>query len=323
MERVKKPKTNIRLFVEQQIAELRAKLTGKKVLLAFSGGVDSAVVAGLIHKACPEALTCVYINTGLMRKGESDEIDRVFRKGLGMNIVMVDAGEQFLGALKDVVDPERKRKIIGEQFIRAFEAEAKKIGKVNFLAQGTILADVQESGIGGKLVKSHHNVGGLPSVVDFEEIIEPLKTLYKDDVRRVGLALGLPKPVVFRQPFPGPGLGVRVIGALTREKLDILREVDFIYRDEISKGGWADKIWQYFAVLTNAQTVGMRDGERVFYNTVALRAVHSVDARTADWVRIPYKILEKASKRITTEVNQVTRVVYDITTKPPSTIEWE
>lgn len=314
---------NVKEFVKTKVEELQKKLEGKKVLCAFSGGVDSAVTAALIHKAAPDSLICVFIDHGLIRKGEVDEIDRVFRKQLGMNLTIVDASKRFLSALKYVTDPERKRKIIGEEFIRSFEAQAKKIGKVHFLAQGTIKTDVTESGVGSKLIKSHHNVGGLPGVIDFEEIIEPLRTLYKDEVRAVGLELGLPKEVVFRQPFPGPGLGIRVIGAITREKLDIVRDADYIFREEIAKAGLSNDIWQYFAILTDTRSVGMRNDARVYNHTIALRAVKSIDAREADWARIPLDILAAVSKRITDEIELVTKVVYDITSKPPSTIEWE
>ncbi len=312
-------------FVSNQLAELREQLKGKKVLLALSGGVDSSVCAALIHKACPEALTCVFVDTGLMRKGEPEEVQEVFEKKFGVNLVMVRAEERFLAKLKGVTDPEKKRKIIGEEFIRVFEDEAKKIGKVDYLAQGTIYPDIIESGDqkGKGLVKSHHNVGGLPSVVDFDGLIEPLKTLYKNEVREVGFELGLPEDMVMRQPFPGPGLGVRCIGELTKEKLDLLRDVDYIFREEIKLAGLQDKIWQYFAVLTDMRSVGVRNGERTYDYTVALRGVTTTDAVTAEWYPIPLDVLGKVSARICREVVGVNRVVYDITSKPPATIEWE
>ena len=259
-----------------------------------------------------------------MRKNESEEIVRIFGKELGMNLIYIDAEDRFLGKLKGVTEPEAKRKIIGEEFIRVFEDEAKKIGTVDFLVQGTIYPDIIESGIGSKgLVKSHHNVGGLPDVIDFNEILEPVRDLFKDEVRKVGREIGLPEAQVNRQPFPGPGLGVRCIGELRKDRLDILRDVDFIFREEIAKAGWDTKIWQYFAVLTNMQSVGVRDEVRTYEYTVALRAIHSIDAMSAEFVHIPYEILAKASRRITDEVIGVNRIVYDITSKPPSTIEWE
>ena len=311
-------------FVEEQVRFLKEKLAGKKVLCAMSGGVDSAVAATLIHRAAGDNLICVFVDHGFLRKGEAEEVESVFRGQLGMNLIKVDVRARFLERLKGVADPEEKRKRIGKEFIKVFEEEAKKIGKVDFLVQGTIYPDVIESGKGvSAVIKSHHNVGGLPSAVDFKEIIEPLRDLFKDEVRKVGKQLGLPDFVVNRQPFPGPGLAIRIMGEVTKQKLETLRDADFILRDEIAKAGLDKEIWQYFAVITSTKTVGVMGDSRTYENVIALRAVTSVDAMTADWARIPYPVLEKISVRIINEVPHANRIVYDITSKPPATIEWE
>ena len=311
-------------FVEDKIAEYRARLAGKKVLCALSGGVDSSVAAVLLHKSVGDDLVCVFVDHGLLRKDEADSVERIFRHTFNMNLIRVDAEDRFLSKLAGVTEPERKRKIIGEEFIRVFEDEAKKIGKVNFLVQGTIYPDVIESGAGdASTIKSHHNVGGLPSVVDFDEIIEPLRDLFKDEVRRVGLTLGIPEELVWRQPFPGPGLAIRCIGDITKEKLDTLRDADAIFREEIAASGFDKHTNQYFAVLTDTRSVGVMGDARTYGKTVVLRAVTTDDFMTADWSRIPYDVLERASSRITNEVAGITRVTYDITSKPPATVEWE
>ena len=310
-------------YLKTSVQAIREQVGDGKVLLALSGGVDSSVCAALLAEAIGKQLTCVFVDHGLMRKDEGDEVEAAFGKW-AMNFVRVDAETRFLLKLAGEAEPERKRKIIGEEFIRVFEEEAKKIGKVDFLAQGTIYPDVIESGAGdAAVIKSHHNVGGLPDYVDFKEIIEPLRLLFKDEVRQLGRELGLPEYLVMRQPFPGPGLAIRVIGDLTKEKLDTLREADFIFRDEIAKAGLDQSINQYFAVLTNTRSVGVMGDGRTYDYTLALRAVTTSDFMTADWARIPYDVLDKISTRIVNEVAGINRIVYDITSKPPATIEWE
>lgn len=311
-------------FAEETIKSIKEKIGDKKALCALSGGVDSSVAAALINKAIGKNLTCIFVDHGLLRKNEADEVEEVFTKNFDVNFIRVDAKERFLEKLKGISDPEQKRKIIGEEFIRVFEEEAKKIGTVDYLVQGTIYPDVIESGVGvGAKIKSHHNVGGLPDYVDFKEIVEPLRDLFKDEVRKVGLELGLPEFLVYRQPFPGPGLAIRVIGDITENKLNILKDADAIFREEIANAGLDRDINQYFAVLTNIRSVGVMGDERTYDYTIALRAVSTSDFMTAKWSKIPYEVLEKVSARIVNEVNNVNRVVYDITGKPPATIEWE
>lgn len=311
-------------FVTESIKSLKEKIGDKKALCALSGGVDSSVAAVLLNKAIGKNLTCIFVDHGLLRKNEGDEVEEVFRNQFDINLIRVNAKDRFLSKLAGVTDPEQKRKIIGEEFIRVFEEEAKKIGTVDYLVQGTIYPDVIESGLGkSSVIKSHHNVGGLPDYVDFKEIVEPLRNLFKDEVRQTGLELGIPENLVFRQPFPGPGLAIRVIGDITDDKLTILKEADAIFREEIANAGLHKSINQYFAVLTNLKSVGVMGDERTYDYTVALRAVETKDFMTGVWSKIPYEILEKVSSRIVNEVKHVNRVVYDITSKPPATIEWE
>lgn len=310
-------------YARQTVESLRAKIGDGKVLLALSGGVDSTVAAALLSQAVGRQLTCIFVDHGLLRKNEGDEVEEAFRSR-DIRFIRVNAADRFLRRLNGVTDPEHKRKIIGEEFIRVFEEEASQIGQVDFLVQGTIYPDVIESGTGeAATIKSHHNVGGLPENIHFREIIEPLRMLFKDEVRALGTELKLPEAIVWRQPFPGPGLAIRIIGAVTQEKLDILREADAVFRQEIAKAGLMRNINQYFAVLTDMRSVGVMGDGRTYDYTVALRGVTTSDFMTADWARIPYDLLGRISDRIVNEVRHVNRVVYDITSKPPATIEWE
>jgi GMP synthase (glutamine-hydrolysing) len=314
-------------FVENTVAEIRERVGDGKVLLALSGGVDSSVLAALLARAIGRQLTCVFVDHGLLRKNEGDEVESVFGKGgsFDVNFVRVNAAERYYAKLKGVEEPERKRKIIGEEFIRVFEEEANKIGAVDFLAQGTIYPDVVESGLGGEsaVIKSHHNVGGLPDHVDFKEIIEPLRSLFKDEVRKAGLELGLPEYLVFRQPFPGPGLGIRIIGEVNAEKVRIVQDADFIYREELAAAGLSKLPDQYFAALSNMRSVGVMGDERTYDYAIVLRAVETVDFMTAEASQIPFDVLQKVMSRIINEVKGVNRVMYDLTSKPPGTVELE
>lgn len=310
-------------YAKTAIQQIREKVGDGKVLLGLSGGVDSSVAAALLSKAIGNQLTCIFVDHGFMRKNEGDEVEEAF-KDWDINFVRVNAKEQFMSKMRGVSEPEAKRKIIGEEFIRVFEQEAKKIGKVDFLVQGTIYPDVIESGLGdAAVIKSHHNVGGLPDYVDFKEIIEPLRMLFKDEVRQLGTELGLSPVLVWRQPFPGPGLAIRIIGEITDEKLEMLQDADYIFREEVAKAGLDKSINQYFAVLTNMRSVGVMGDGRTYDYTLALRGVTTTDFMTADFAKIPYEVLEVVSAKIVNEVKNINRVVYDVTTKPPATIEWE
>ncbi|UOQ44099.1 glutamine-hydrolyzing GMP synthase [Halobacillus salinarum] len=309
--------------VEMEVEKIREQVGDRKVLCALSGGVDSSVVAALIHKAIGDQLTCIFVDHGLLRKGEADDVMRTLGEGFHMNIIKVDAQERFLSKLEGVSDPEQKRKIIGNEFIYVFDDEADKLKDIDFLAQGTLYTDIIESGTEtAQTIKSHHNVGGLPEKMQFD-LIEPLNTLFKDEVRALGTELGVPEHIVWRQPFPGPGLAIRVLGEITEEKLAIVRESDYILREEIKKAGLDRDIWQYFTVLPNFRSVGVMGDMRTYDYTIGIRAVTSIDGMTSDWARIPWEILEKISNRLVNEVDHINRVVYDVTSKPPSTIEWE
>lgn len=314
---------NMASFVDEAVASIRNQVGDAKVLVALSGGVDSSVAAALVHRAIGSQLTAMFVDHGLLREGESDAVMSTLGQQLGIDVVRIDARERFLGKLAGVTEPERKRKIIGEEFIRAFEAESNRLGPFDFLVQGTLYTDIVESGTAtAATIKSHHNVGGLPEDIDFQ-IIEPLNTLFKDEVRVLGETLGLPASLVWRQPFPGPGLAIRILGEVTEEKLHLVRRSDAILREEIANAGLERDVWQYFTVLTGVHSVGVMGDERTYAETLALRAVVSQEGMTADWARLPYDVLERISTRIVNEVDGINRIVYDITSKPPATIEWE
>ena len=314
---------NMKNFIEDQVQLIRQQVKDKKVLLALSGGVDSSVVAAMLIKAIGQQLVCVHVNHGLMRKNESESVVKVFRDELHANLIYVDASERFLGKLKDVADPEQKRKIIGGEFIRVFEEEARKLEGIDFLGQGTIYPDIIESGTKtAKMVKSHHNVGGLPEDLKFQ-LVEPLKQLFKDEVRACGVELGLPHDMVYRQPFPGPGLGVRCLGAITKDRLTAVRESDAILREEFAKAGLDKKVWQYFTVVPDFKSVGMKNNARVFEYMVIIRAINTIDAMTASIEKVDWNVLERITERILAEVENVNRVCYDMSPKPPATIEFE
>ena len=317
-------KLNVKAYIKNEIEAIRAQVGDRKVLLAMSGGVDSSVCAVLLHKAIGKNLTCVFVDHGCMRLNEAKEVKRVFKGQFGINLIQIDAETRFLAKAKGITDPELKRKCIGAEFIRVFEEAAKKLGRIEFLGQGTIYPDIIESGVGGnKAVKAHHNVGGLPKDIGFEGLVEPVKYLYKDEVRAVGKALGIPEFMVQRQPFPGPGLAVRCLGELTKEKLDILRKADFIFRDEMAKAKLDRKAQQFFAIMTNVKSVGVKNGARTFGYVIAIRAISTSQFVKAGIVELPFKFVTKVAEKIATSVKGVNRVVWDVTPKPPATIEWE